>query len=155
MTIEVRQASVDDVQALRPLLLEWIAECNPDGLRFDPDPDTLMASFEQMRTHPNGTTLVMVDGAELVGCLGLIRHNWGACRSSNFVSENLWYVKKSHAGHASTLVNAAKRWTGNGNYLIFSTNRLSTVRSGKGDSFLAALEFKPLYQLHIAEVNHV
>lgn len=155
MSIETREASAEDIKRLRPLMEEWIAECNPDALRFDPHPDRLLDTFEQMRTHKVGATLVMLDGEELVGCVGLVRHNWGACLTSNFVSENLWYVKKSHAGHAWLLVNAAKRWTGKGNYLIWSTNRLSTARSEKGDAFLAALDFKPLYQLHIAEVNHV
>jgi N-acetylglutamate synthase-like GNAT family acetyltransferase len=103
------------------------------------------------------TTLVMVKDGEIIGCVGLIRHGWGACLVENFASENLWYVKKEHAGYARTLVSAAKQWAAeNGcEYLVFSTNRLSCARAEKGDEFLKAMGFRPLYQLHLCEVDHV
>ena len=155
--ISTRQATAEDIGALRPLMEEWIAECNPDGLKFAPVADRLLQSFETMRVHPAGTTLVMLAEDQVIGCLGLVRHGWGACKTENFASENLWYVKTSHAGYSAHLVNAAKRWAASKgcDYLVFSTNRLSSERAGRGEEFLAAVGFKPLYRLHIAEVNHV
>jgi hypothetical protein len=152
--IEIRQAAVDDIHRLRPLMEEWIGECNPDGLRFDPSADRLLQSFESMATHPQGATLIMFLDGEPIACVGLVKHGWGACKTENFASENLWYVAKRHAGHAAALVRAAKRWAAERgcDYLIFSQNRLSSARA-EGSEFLKALEFRPLYQLHIAEVK--
>lgn len=155
--IETRKATPEDIANLRPLMEEWIAECNPDGMRFDPHPERLLRSFRDMAAHPGGTAIVMLKNGALIGCIGLVKHGWGACLTENFASENLWYVKRSEAGYARTLVAAAKAWAAeNGcDYLLMSANRLSTARAEKGDEFLAVSGFRPLYQLHICEVGHV
>jgi len=152
--IEVRKATPEDFERFRPLMEEWIAECNPDGLKFDPVPEKLIDSFLAMSAMPNGTTLVMLKNGTPIGCLGLLRHGWGASKTENFATENLWYVSKKYAGYARFLISAAKKWAAeNGcDYLTFSTNRLSSARSEHGEEFLAAIGFRPLYGLHIVEV---
>lgn len=155
MSVEVRKATPSDVEVLRPLMVEWISECNPEGLKFDPDPDILVETFARMCAHEQSGVLVMMIEGQPIGILGLIQHNWGACRTANFVTENMWYVSKKYAAYAKRLVEAAKVWARErgADYLIFSTNRLACERSN--DEFLAAVGFRPLYGLHLMEVNNV
>jgi hypothetical protein len=157
MTLEIRKATPEDFERMRPLMEEWIAESNPDGLKFDPEPERLIDTFARMASLPNCATLVMLKDGVLIGCVGLIRHGWGACKTENFANENLWYVSRNYAGYARQLVMAAKQWAiENGcDYLIFSTNRLSCERSERGIEFLSSIGFRPLYDLHIAEVKNV
>ncbi len=151
--ITVREATDDDLSALKPLLEQWIAECNPDQLKFEPEADRLLETFRGFRYLAIGTTLVAVDGATPVGCMGLIQHGWGASARENFVSESLWYMAPDYAGHAPTLIRAAKAWAkARGcDYFIMSTNRLSTARSEKAEALFEAIGFKPMYRLFITE----
>lgn len=155
--IEVKKAAPMDFERLRPLMVEWIAECNPDGLRFDPDPDILVETFSRMGALPNAATFVLLRAGEPIGVLGLVQHNWGACKTPNFAQENMWYVSRRYAAYASKLVDAAKRWAREQgcDYLMFSTNRLAAERADTGGEFLAAMGFRPLYGLHLMEVDHV
>jgi hypothetical protein len=157
VTLEIRKATPEDFERFRPLMEEWIAECNPDQLKFDPVPERLIDSFAAMSGMSNGTTLIMLKEGVLIGCLGLIRHGWGASKMENFANENLWYVSRKYAGYARQLVAAAKQWAieNDCDYLIFSTNRLSCERAEHGVEFLASVGFRPLYGLHIAEVKNV
>ncbi len=157
MTVEVREARPEDFEKMRPLMEAWIAECNPDGLAFAPSVDSLIESFAAMAGHPRSTTLVMLRRGEIIGCVGLVQHGWGASKTHNFVSENLWYVKREFRGYARDMIHGCKRWAQKRgcDYLIFSTNRLATPDAERGEEFLAALGFRPLYQLHIAEISHV
>ena len=155
--IDVREATYDDLERMDDLLEEWIGEMNPDGLNVDPKVPILRKTFRNMRNMPSCCVLVMVDDGKIVGCLGLIQHGWGVCETQNFATENLWFIAKSHGGYARNLIAAAKAWARRRgcDYLIFSTNRLSTKRAEKGDEFLGNLGFRPLYNLHITEVSHV
>jgi len=157
VTLHVRKAVPSDFERFRPLMDEWIAEMNPDGLKFDPIPEKLIETFVTMASNPASTTLVLLKDDELIGVLGLIRHGWGMCKTANYASEYLWYVKKKSPGAASALVDAAKKWAAeNGcDYLIFAINRLSTERADKGNEFLTAAGFRPLYRLYLTEVGHV
>jgi RimJ/RimL family protein N-acetyltransferase len=157
MTIEIRKATPEDFERMRPLMEEWIAESNPDGLKFDPEAERLIDTFAKLASLPNCTTLVMLKDGLVIGCVGLIRHGWGACKTENFATENLWYVGRKYAGHARELVTAAKKWAfeNDCDYLIFSANRLSCERAERGDEFLSSIGFRPLYGLHIAEVRNV
>lgn len=152
--IQVREATDEDFDRIIPLLELWIAEANPDNFKFEPKAEIIRDTLRSMRNLPIATTLILEDAGELVGCLGLIRHAWGASHTLNFVSENLWYVRPEYAGHANRLMNAAKQWAKfhEANYLMFSTNRLSTDRSPAAKRWLTKLGFRPLYELFITEV---
>lgn len=152
----VRKATCNDFEKIDPLLKLWIKECNPDHYDFEPELDTLKNSFINMNELPWSTTFVMVnDNDDVVGCLGLIKHGWGADPRGTFVSENLWYILPKYAGHANKLLNAAKKWTKEkkAKYLLFSKNKLSSSRSEKSKEWLMASGFKPLYELFITEVT--
>lgn len=159
--IEVREASEADIEAMAPLLEHWIAHCNPDKFKLEPEVDILQFTFRHLLSQPNSTTLVLVQTERglsddfIVGVMGIILHGWGACQKFNYANESLWYVYPSRVGYTRTLLDAACAWAKDhdGDYFIVSSNRLSGPGSERMEKMFEKLGYDPLYRLFIKEVG--
>jgi hypothetical protein len=95
----------DGQSDLRPLAEAWAKE-----IGIDADMDCAVEDLNSMLNDPDSDVIVLIDGGEVVGGMGITVQNISHTREL-YSAERYWYILPGHRHLARGHINYAKQWS--------------------------------------------
>lgn len=153
IAVEVKRLE-GSAEALLPLINEWKKESpgKEYGLRLDTP--HFLVELQTMIDSDYGDVLVLVEGEEVIGMLGLFMQK-SPLSSQVIAKEFAWYVLPKHRGISSLrLVKAAKLWAklSKCSHLLLTASRVAGGMYDKVCKLFEKTGFTNLETAYITEV---
>lgn len=148
--------SIDDIEDLMPVALEWKKTCNGSQFGIDLLPVVHFADLASLVERDDADLFLLLNEKnKVIGYMGITSFN-SPLGDQKIVQEHYWYVSGNNRGHGTMLlIRAAKEWAKEHgcSHIIFNASNLASGMHDKLCKFYERIGFKKFETSYIKEIT--
>lgn len=147
--------SIDDIEALKEVVLEWKETCNADGFMIELELETYYSHLVDMINDVDSELFLLIKKSEVVGFMGAVIFQ-SPLGNQNICQEHFWYCSGKHRGRGTLLLfRAIKKWAKEKgcSHLIMTASCLASGMHERLCRFYARIGFKKFETSYIYEMR--
>lgn len=136
--------SLDDIEALKEVALEWRDTCNAKEFGIDLEPEVYFRDLTNLIEREDSDLLLLMKRDKVIGYMGL-RYFQSPLGNQIICNENFWYVSCNHRGRgALLLLRAARKFAKEKgcSHLIMNASNLASEMHDRLCRFYERIGFK-------------
>ncbi len=144
----------EDIEDLKPIVLQWKAECNGDGMGISLVPDRHYAGLASLIERENAALFLLLVEGVVVGYMG-IEYFKSPLGDQRIANEHYWYVLEKFRGRGSLkLVDCARWWAKRQgcSHLIMNASTLASGLHDKVCRFYERIGMQKFETSYIKEI---
>ncbi len=147
--------SIEDIEAIRPLIKTWIDSSNREYFSLTIDIDIVLADLMNLVDSESSDLLLLKKEKETIGFMGITKFKSPLC-NDDIANEHYWFVNEEHRGKGSLkLLAMAQSWAKvkSCSHLIMNASNLASGMHDKVCSFYERVGMKKFETSYIQEVT--
>ena len=154
MKVTKATSSIDEIEGLKEVALEWKEECKGESFGIDLNPETYFSHLVDMINDDDSELFLLIKKDKVIGFIGAVIFQ-SPLGNQNIANEHFWFVSGKHRGRGTLLLlRAIKEWAKEKgcSHLIMNSSCLASSMHNKLCRFYEKIGFKKFETSYIKEI---